>query len=80
MAEKRFYRGFAEVCAGAGVRRIRPYDSRSTWTTLSKGKMPEYVAVARAGHSQAVRDEHYARELDEELREAALSLEELIGR
>lgn len=73
-----FMRRWKRMCSGAGVTRIRIYDLRSTYASLSEGKLSETVAAARAGHSVAVRRAHYLRSIDDEQKAAALPLEELI--
>lgn len=79
MNESRFSVAFAELCRAAGVSRIRPYDLRSTNVSLSEGKILEYVGAAKSGHSETVRRRHYKRALDEQLKQAALSIEELLS-
>jgi integrase len=79
LQESRLIRAFKQICIDAGVTPIRLYDLRATWTNLSYEKVPERIAVARSGHSASVRQQHYVRVLDSELRTAALSLEELIN-
>lgn len=73
-----FYRRWRTMCSEAGVTRIRIYDLRSTYASLTEGKLSETVAATRAGHSVAVRRAHYLRSIDDEQRAAALPLEELI--
>lgn len=69
---------FTGLCAAAEVTRIRPSDLRSTWASLSEGKIPESVGAARAGHSVQQRRKTYVRSIEEQHREAALGIAELL--
>lgn len=72
------YRWFSRIAVGAAITKIRPYDLRSTYASLTEGKLTETVAAARAGHSTTVRRAHYLRTVREQQQAAALPLEALL--
>lgn len=78
-SEPQFMARFRAACKSAGITQIRLYDLRSTYASLTEGKLSETVAAARAGHSAEIRRTHYLRAVDEQQIAAALSLEELLG-
>lgn len=79
LSESSFARRFAKACTESGAGRIRLYDLRSTYVSLTEGKLSETVAADRAGHSEQIRRTHYLRAVDEQRIAAALTLEELLG-
>lgn len=79
MSESRFSKAFRDFCWDAEVTRIRPYGLRSTNVSLFEGKILEYIGTAKSGHSETVRRKHYKRALDKQLRQAALSIEDLLS-
>jgi integrase len=69
---------FYALCNAAKVTPIMLRDLRSTYVSLSDGKVPDKVAAERTGHSETMRRETYLRTLRAEHKAAALSLEELL--
>jgi integrase len=74
-------RSWYKMIEEAKVTSIVPYDLRSTAISLRDevSLVPEYVLAARAGHSPAVRREHYQRSVKAQQEAAALTLEEMLG-
>jgi integrase len=77
VSETRFRLAFKKLIKDAGVKDIRLYDTRSTYVSLSDGKVTDVAGAARAGHSIQVRRDIYKRSVEEEEKAAALSLKEL---
>lgn len=77
--DNRLRKSFYKLCDDAGVPRIWIMDLRSTWVSLSRGKVPEHIAAKRAGHSEQMRQKIYTQSVEDEERAAALSLTELLS-
>lgn len=76
--ESNFTRHWRAMCDAAKVTPIRVYDLRSTYASLTEGKISETAAADRAGHSEEIRRTHYLRAVDDQRIAAALSLAELL--
>ena len=77
--EKTLVNKWYKFCDAAQVRRIWLIDLRSTYVSLSDGKIPDKVGAERAGHSLDMRRNVYRRTVEEEHRAAALSLGQLVS-
>lgn len=77
--EKTFLNDWKAFCKAANVPVIWISDLRSTYVSLSDGKIPDKVGAERAGHSLDMRRNVYRRTVEEEHRAAALSLGQLVS-